>query len=94
MKDQPNVGHLAQLARLSLTAQETADAERDLAGIIHMIDAMQSVDTADVVPMANPLDAHQRLREDRVTETVDLEAFQANAPATDSGYYLVPRVVE
>jgi aspartyl-tRNA(Asn)/glutamyl-tRNA(Gln) amidotransferase subunit C len=34
------------------------------------------------------------LRPDEVTETVDRERFQALAPATRDGFYLVPRVVE
>jgi aspartyl-tRNA(Asn)/glutamyl-tRNA(Gln) amidotransferase subunit C len=44
--------------------------------------------------MAHPLDAVQRLRADEVTETNQREAFQAIAPATENGLYLVPRVIE
>jgi len=44
--------------------------------------------------MAHPLDAVQRLRGDQVTETNQREAFQAIAPATEDGLYLVPRVIE
>ena len=94
MSDSLNIAHLANLARLSLDAAAITHAERDLANIIDMIDQMQSVPTDGVEPMAHPLDAKQRLREDVVTETVDREEFQANAPATQDGFYLVPRVVE
>jgi len=31
---------------------------------------------------------------DQATETVERDTFQAIAPATAQGYYLVPRVVE
>ena len=55
---------------------------------------MQAVDTGDVEPMANPLDATQRLRTDQVTETDRRADFQALAPAVEEGLYLVPRVVE
>ena len=89
-----DVVHLARLARLRLDADAEALARTDLANIIRMIDTMQAMDTEGVAPMANPLDATQRLRSDAVTETVDREVFQAGAPAADSGYYLVPRVVE
>ncbi|MDO7667510.1 MAG: aspartyl/glutamyl-tRNA amidotransferase subunit C, partial [Pseudomonadota bacterium] len=40
------------------------------------------------------LDAHQRLRPDVVTETNQRELFQAIAPETADGLYLVPQVIE
>ena len=55
---------------------------------------MQAVDTSGVEPLANPLDARQRLRQDRVTEGDRRGEFQALAPAVEDGLYLVPRVVE
>jgi aspartyl-tRNA(Asn)/glutamyl-tRNA(Gln) amidotransferase subunit C len=55
---------------------------------------MSAVDTADVVPMAHPLDMAQRLRPDVVAEADQREAFQAVAPQTDAGLYLVPKVIE
>ena len=94
MSDTINIAHLATLARLSLDAQASAHAQQDLVNIIAMIDRMQAVPTDGIEPMAHPLDATQRLREDVVTENVNPAEFQANAPAVEQGYYLVPRVVE
>lgn len=94
MSDSIDIVHLARLARLSLDETATTKAEQDLHNIIAMIDVMQAIDTAGVEPMAHPLDATQRLREDQVTEVVDAAEFQATAPSTQDGYYLVPRVVE
>ena len=94
MSDSINVNHLAKLARLKLDPDATAHAEADLHNIIGMIDQMQAIDTEGVPPMAHPLDTTQRLRDDKVTEQVDAATFQTVAPATEEGYYLVPRVVE
>jgi aspartyl-tRNA(Asn)/glutamyl-tRNA(Gln) amidotransferase subunit C len=94
MSDSINIPHLAKLARLSLDADSTAHAEQDLLNIIGMIDQMQAINTDNIEPMAHPMDATQRLREDIVTEQVELERFQAQAPSTEQGYYLVPRVVK
>jgi len=94
MADHINIPHLAALARLSLDADAQTRAAEDLEKIIAMIDAMQAVNTDGIEPMAHPLDATQRLREDVVTETVVRDDFQKIAPETAEGYYLVPRVVE
>ena len=55
---------------------------------------MQSVDTAGIDPMSHPQELAARLREDVVTETDRRAAFQAVAPRTEAGLYLVPRVIE
>ncbi|TMQ77869.1 Aspartyl-tRNA(Asn) amidotransferase subunit C [Candidatus Accumulibacter phosphatis] len=47
--------------------------------------------------MAHAQDVAQRLRSDRVTESDQLAqraAFQAIAPETEGGLYLVPKVIE
>lgn len=94
MADTIDIPHLATLARLSLDDAAQARAAADLQNIIAMIDTMQAIATDGIEPMANPLDATQRLRQDQVTEQVQRDEFQAVAPETAEGYYLVPRVVE
>jgi aspartyl-tRNA(Asn)/glutamyl-tRNA(Gln) amidotransferase subunit C len=89
-----DIAHLCDLAQLELTESEQTSVAGDLARIIEMVDQMQSMDTEGVVPLAHPLDDQARLRPDQVTETVDRELFQRDAPATEGGLYLVPRVVE
>ncbi len=92
--DRQTLDKLTRLSQLRLTSEEEALVLDDLGRIVAMIDEMQAVDTDGVAPLSHPLDMDQRLREDRVTETVDRERFQAVAPATRDGFYLVPRVVE
>ena len=92
--DRPTLDKLTRLSQLRLTSEEEALVLDDLGRIVAMIDEMQAIDTDGVAPLSHPLDMDQRLREDRVTETVDRERFQAVAPATRDGLYLVPRVVE
>ena len=55
---------------------------------------MQAVDTSGVEPMAHAQDLSQRLRDDAVTEADRRAAFQAVAPETEAGLYLVPKVIE
>ncbi len=88
------VRHIAKLARLELAAGELEATQAKLNGIFSLIEEMQAVDTDGVEPMSHPQELAQRLREDRVTETDRRAAFQAVAPQTEAGLYLVPKVIE
>jgi aspartyl-tRNA(Asn)/glutamyl-tRNA(Gln) amidotransferase subunit C len=91
---QDEIERIAELARIRIAPGEIGDVTRRITEILGMVDQLQAVDTREVEPMANPLDAVQRLRPDAVTEENRREAFQAIAPAVENGLYLVPRVVE
>ena len=88
------VRHIAKLARLELTAGELEATQAKLNGIFSLIEEMQAVDTDGVEPMSHPQELAQRLRLDAVTETDRRAAFQAVAPQTEAGLYLVPKVIE
>ena len=85
---------ISRLARLHVDEEQAMRYVADLSKILAWVQQMNQVDTRGVVPMAHPLDVVQRLREDRVTETDQREKFQAIAPRTDRGLYLVPKVIE
>jgi aspartyl-tRNA(Asn)/glutamyl-tRNA(Gln) amidotransferase subunit C len=89
-----DIVRLARLAQLALDPTDRAKALRDLDRIIAMVDAMQTVDTDGIEPLAHPLEATQRLRDDVATERIDRERYQSIAPLTQHGLYLVPRVIE
>jgi aspartyl-tRNA(Asn)/glutamyl-tRNA(Gln) amidotransferase subunit C len=88
------VRRIALLARIEVTDAEIPSVQEKLNGILGMIAEMQSVDTTGIEPMAHALDLAQRLRPDVVTESNRREAFQAVAPETEGGLYLVPKVIE
>jgi len=88
------VQHIAMLARLSLEDKDIDDVVAKLSSIVAFVDQLQMVATDDVTPMAHPLDRVQRLRADAVTETVDRDKIQQNAPSVRDGFYLVPKVIE
>ncbi|TCS72109.1 aspartyl/glutamyl-tRNA(Asn/Gln) amidotransferase subunit C [Sulfuritortus calidifontis] len=85
---------IARLARIRVTEAEAAQTGEQLNGIFRLIEQMQAVDTRGVTPMAHAQEVYQRLREDVVTETDRRAAFQAIAPQTEAGLYLVPKVIE
>jgi aspartyl-tRNA(Asn)/glutamyl-tRNA(Gln) amidotransferase subunit C len=89
-----DVEHIAHLARLEVSNDEIADYVGKLSSIIDLVAELGELDTSDVTPMAHPLDMAQRLRDDEVTESDRRDDYQRNAPATDHGFYLVPKVIE
>ena len=88
------IARIAELARLELSAADSAAMQQQLNGILAMVDRMQAVDTKGVEPMSHPQQAMQRLREDAVAEHDARERFQAIAPEVEDGLYLVPKVIE
>ena len=88
------VRRIAQLARLELSPQETGRIGDQLNGILTFVEQLQAIDTAGVTPMAHAIDVVQRLRTDVATEPDRRDAFQAIAPETGGGLYLVPKVIE
>lgn len=89
-----DIEKIANLARIQLPAEQLQGVTQRLNDILAMVDTMQAVDTSAVEPMANPLDASQRLRADEVSETNQRDDFQAIAPLTEQGLYLVPKVID
>ena len=91
------VRRVAHLARIEISEVEADSTLGHLNEIFALIETMQAVDTRGVEPMAHAQDVAQRLRADRVTESDQVAqrtAFQAVAPETEAGLYLVPKVIE
>lgn len=88
------VQQVAHLARLGLQAEQADHYARQLSNILDMVGQLTQADTTGVEPMAHPLEMHQRLRPDLVTESDRRDAFQAIAPAVENGLYIVPKVIE
>ena len=88
------VRRVAFLARIEVSDAEAETTLGHLNEIFTLIEEMQAVDTKGIEPMAHAQDLAQRLRADRVTEENRCEAFQAVAPESEAGLYLVPKVIE
>lgn len=85
---------IAHLARIEVSDGDLADFQPRLSKVLTMIEQMNSIDTNNVAPLSHPIDAHQRLRLDEVTEVNERDVFQAIAPNAAHGLYFVPLVIE
>lgn len=89
-----DIQRIAHLARLSVDDSELPEVTAKLTGILGLIEEMQAVNTDGIEPMAHAQDVALRLRIDAVTESDQRARFQAVAPQTENGLYLVPKVLD
>lgn len=92
--DRSEIQKLANLAQLEIGEEIVDEVATSITGVLALVDQLQAANTDDVEPMAHPLDAIQRLRVDEVTEENVRDQFQAIAPATEDGLFLVPKVID
>ncbi|MEX1032664.1 MAG: Asp-tRNA(Asn)/Glu-tRNA(Gln) amidotransferase subunit GatC [Cellvibrionaceae bacterium] len=92
--DRSELEKLALLARLNVDDSVFDEVAQGIGDVLALVEQLQAVDTQGVEPMAHPLDALQRLRPDDITEGNCRDTYQAIAPQTEKGLYLVPKVIE
>lgn len=84
--------HIASLARLSLSREETQSLARDLQDILQYADSLDAIDLAGVPPMSHA-SAEERFRPDEQHRDLTRDQALANAPDADSGLFRVPQVI-
>ncbi len=86
--------HIAHLARLVIREEEKEGLAQELSGILEWVEALNEVDVEGTEPMVSPLDGLAPLREDRVDDGDKRSHILSNAPHTQEGYFVVPKVIE
>lgn len=85
--------NVAKLARLKFKEEEIQKFQTDLNNILDYIDILSEVDTENVEPLVQVHEGEPRLREDEVRKSLTAEEAMKNAPASDDGALIVPKVV-
>lgn len=89
-----DIKNIANLSRLAIDEAKVDEYIDNLNNLLEFVEQMQAVNTDKVEPLSNPNGDTQRLRVDEVTENNSRDKYQKIAPKTDSGLYLVPKVIE
>jgi aspartyl-tRNA(Asn)/glutamyl-tRNA(Gln) amidotransferase subunit C len=87
------VQHVAKLARLRLTPQQLETYRVQLSSILHHVAKLSELDVEGVEPVAHPNQITNRLDDDVVGRSMELEALLRNAPAVEDRYLAVPKVL-
>lgn len=89
-----DVFNLAKLAQIAISVDEADYFANSISKIVDLVDKLNSIDTSKISPLIHTCANQTALREDKVTETNQIIALEANAPQTAAGLFLVPQVID
>ncbi len=92
--DAGTVRRVSRLARLATPEERLEPLAAELNGILGWIEQLNEVDVEGVEPMTSVVAASLPMRDDVVTDGGDPARVLSNAPRSDEGFFVVPKVVE
>ena len=88
------VEHVAKLARLEITEAEKEIFSKHLSSILTYMDKLKTLNTEGVEPTATVLEQTNVFREDKARPSLPAEKALANAPESEGGFFVVPKILE
>ena len=92
--DAATVRRIAHLARIKVEEGEIEHLAGEINSILGFVEQLKEVNVEGVEPMTSVTPMKLSMREDVVTDGGDAGKVLMNAPATEEGFFLVPKVVE
>ena len=92
--DKATVAKIARLARLPVAQDRRQARAGELSNILGWVEQLGEVDTDDVTPMTSVVEMRLPERDDEITDGGCRDDVLANAPETEAGFYVVPKVIE
>jgi aspartyl-tRNA(Asn)/glutamyl-tRNA(Gln) amidotransferase subunit C len=92
--DVETVRKVAKLARIATPEERLPALAQELSTIVAWIEQLGEVDTDGVEPMTSCVAAKLPMRDDVVTDGDKRDDILKNAPKSDRGFFVVPKVVE
>jgi aspartyl-tRNA(Asn)/glutamyl-tRNA(Gln) amidotransferase subunit C len=92
--DAATVRRIAHLARIAVADDEVAHLQGEINAILAFVEQLAKVDVEGVEPMTSVTPMHMKQREDAVTDGGIAADVVRNAPASEDGFFLVPKVIE
>ena len=92
--DKATVLRIAKLARIEVAAAATDGLAEELNAILAWVEQLSEVDTEGVEPMTSVVAVPLPQRADEAGAVALREDLLADAPETEGGFFVVPKVVE
>lgn len=92
--DEATVRRIAHLSRIAISDAEIPRMQGELNAILSFVEQLNEVDVAGIEPMSSVTPMRMKKRQDVVTDGGSVDKVVGNAPLTEDGFFLVPKVVE
>lgn len=92
--DLDTVKRVARLARIAVSDEQAEKMQGELNRILVFVEQLNEVDVEGVEPMTSVVETSMKKRQDVVTDGWKAEDIVANAPVSEDGFFMVPKVVE
>ena len=92
--DNSTVKKVANLAKIEINAEEESTLITELNNILGWVDELQQVDTNSVEPMLSVFNESMQMREDIAESNFQNSQILGNSPDCNSGFFVVPKVIE
>ena len=89
-----DVTKIGKLARIELSAEDTAHFQEKLSSILKWVEQLQEVNTDGVPQLSSVSEQKLPWRKDEVTDGHIQEKIVKNAPASEHGCFVVPKVID
>lgn len=92
-----DVGYVAKLACIDLTAEEKTLFQGQLDQVLHYVEQLNELnelDVGDVEPTAHAIPVYNVLRRDELGQSLAHDAVIANAPSATDGQIRVPKIID
>jgi aspartyl-tRNA(Asn)/glutamyl-tRNA(Gln) amidotransferase subunit C len=87
------VEHVAQLARLEVSAAEKEALTGQMNRILQYMEKLSELDTTGVLPTSHVIDLTNAFREDLVESSLPRDVSLENAPESNGVEFVVPRII-
>jgi len=92
--DSQAVAKIARLARIAVSEEEKTHFASEISGILQWVEQLSEVNTDGIPLMTSVSAVTLPLREDVVSDGNQQAAILKNAPDSDYGCFVVPKVME
>ncbi len=92
--DSKTVRRIARLARIALDDEQATAMEKELNALLAWVEQLSEADVEGVPPMTSMVKQRLKMRADVVNDGGRADDVLRNAPLSEQGFFLVPKVVE
>lgn len=86
--------NIAKLSRLEFSEENIQKFQNELNSILEYINVLEEINTDDVEPLVQVNESGMNLREDIIRKSLTSEEAMRNAPQSQDGALIVPKMVE